>query len=125
MPHITQLNAATLKMLSIEVKKTSISAVAKRIGYNRTSLSLAFHGKYPGRVYRLEAAILKHLTGNINCPYLGDEITIEKCDENSSRSMPTSSPFAFKHWQACQGCLLNKANSKSVTQDNEEIENAA
>ncbi|NRA86439.1 MAG: LacI family transcriptional regulator [Rhizobiales bacterium] len=126
------LSPEVLKILKVEIKKTNISAVAKRIGYNRTSLSLAYHGKYPGKTAKMEIAILKHLTGQIECPHTGEEISVEKCDDLSSRDMPTSSPHDFKQWRACNTCLLNKANCKpplepqpAATQDNEEIEDAA
>lgn len=101
-----------LALLSEEAARTSITAVARRLGYARTSVSLALSGKYPGATDKLAAAVLAVL-GTVDCPHLGFPVSPSRCAD-ASGEMPTSSPGDLRLWRACQGCP-HKPESKEVT----------
>ncbi|WP_142851015.1 XRE family transcriptional regulator [Telmatospirillum sp. J64-1] len=85
--------------------KGGITAVAGKIGYSRTALSLYLAAKYPANdVAKIEAAILAKLVGRIQCPHLATDLSVEVCAGYAARPMPLSSPSQLRHWQACQDC---------------------
>jgi len=96
------MSADWLALLAAEAARTSIAATGRRLGYSRTSISLALAGKYPGRTDKLAAKVLATL-GHRVCPHLGREVTPGECADNGDR-MPTSSPAALRLWRACQTC---------------------
>ena len=89
-------------LLSAEVARTSITAAAARLGYSRTSISLALAGKYPGGTDNLAARVLE-VFSTVECPHLGFSVTPAKCAASSGK-MPTSSPGDLRLWRACQAC---------------------
>uniref|UniRef100_A0A7C4AHX3 LacI family transcriptional regulator n=1 Tax=Fundidesulfovibrio putealis TaxID=270496 RepID=A0A7C4AHX3_9BACT len=101
-----------LVLLSEEAGRTSIAAVARRLGYARPSISLALAGKYPGSTDKLAATVLAVL-GTVDCPHLGFPVAPSRCAD-ASGEMPTSSPGDLRLWRACQGCP-HKPESKEVT----------
>ncbi|GAB6035798.1 hypothetical protein JCM15519_03570 [Fundidesulfovibrio butyratiphilus] len=94
-----------LALLEEEAARTSIAAVARRLGYARTSVSLALSGKYPGTTDKLAATVLAVL-GTVDCPHLGFPVSPARCAANSGK-MPTSSPGDLRLWRACQACPHN------------------
>jgi len=99
-----------LVLLSEEASRTSIAATARRLGYSRTSVSLALAGKYPGGTDKLAAKVLETL-GEVDCPHLGLPVTPDKCASGAAK-MPTSSPAALRLWRTCQDCPYNPANNQ-------------
>ena len=91
-----------LALLASEAAQTSIAAAARRLGYARTSVSLALAGKYPGATAKLAARVLEVL-GTVECPHLGFAVTPARCAD-ASGAMPTSSPGDLRLWRACQAC---------------------
>ncbi len=94
-------------LLAEEIKRTSVTDTAKRIGYARSSVSLANGGKYTANTDQLEARVLEVLGGpepTFYCPAQAASITKSNCVEFAARSMPTTSPRALRQWQICQSC---------------------
>ena len=98
-----------LEILRQEADRTSITAAAKKIGYSRSSVSLALKGDYPGGIDRLRAAVLEKLTGAVPCPHLKTDLKSSECKDYRTRRMPLSDPKALRHWTACQTCPHFKA----------------
>ncbi len=92
-----------MDLLQRAVDASSMGKVAADLGLGRPTISLVLAGKYPARTDRIAARVIG-MYGHVQCPFLEEEITGAKCQEYSSRSAPTSSPFAMRHWRACQGC---------------------
>lgn len=91
-----------LALLAAEASRTTIAATARRLGYSRTTVSLALAGKYPGGTDKL-ASTVQRILGGATCPHLGRTVTAAECAANSDE-MPTSSPAALRLWRACQTC---------------------
>ncbi|CAM1655495.1 unnamed protein product [Bartonella choladocola] len=109
----SQLDAHATALLETAIDRLgSIKAVADKIGYKRSSLSLARAGKYPGDTHKLRIAIMENLTGLVACPYLQKELTAADCNQYRNRQIPTSSRAEVKHWQACQICEFNPAKNE-------------
>ena len=93
----------SLELLRAAIKASSKQAVADKLECSRTTVSLIDSGKYPARTDRIMKRVME-VYGRVQCPFLLEEISNEKCREYSSREAPTSSPFAMRHWRACQSC---------------------
>ena len=91
-----------LQLLAEEVRRTSIAATGRKLGYSRTAISLAVAGKYPGGTDKLAAKVFEVL-GRVSCPQLDRMVTPAECAANAGE-MPTSSPAALRLWRACQTC---------------------
>lgn len=92
-----------LELLKRAVDETSQQAVAERLGISRGAVSLLVSGKYPARTDRMARLILGAYA-TVHCPFLEEEISAAACRDYHTREAPTSSPFAMRHWRACQGC---------------------
>lgn len=92
-----------LTILKQAVDKTSITAVAEKLGVSRTAASLALAGKYPAKTDKLAVKVLD-MYARITCPHTGVEISHAECRTLSTSAVPTSSPQAMRHWRACQSC---------------------
>lgn len=92
-----------LALLRAECARTSIAAMAKRLGYSRTSISLVLAGRYPGQTGRIEASVIKVLE-RLACPHLGKDIPDSECRSMAFGPAPTHHPVKLGHWRACQRC---------------------
>lgn len=88
-------------------REGSITATARRLGYARSSVSLALAGRYTADVGKLRARILEAFADLVACPHLGRDIPPADCLAHRTRPMPTASRDALKHWQACRQCPNN------------------
>ncbi|MFZ6644450.1 hypothetical protein ACO0LO_01935 [Undibacterium sp. TJN25] len=95
-----------LELIRAAAAQTSNAAVARLLGYSRTSVSLALKGAYPGGTAKLAAKALEVLEPPViaDCPYQAKQIPIEVCRELSSRRAPTHNPTLMGQWRACQQC---------------------
>ncbi|GHD63752.1 XRE family transcriptional regulator [Jeongeupia chitinilytica] len=100
---MTHETSRWLTLLRAEAERTSMRAVADRLGYSPASISLVLGDKYPGKTDRIAAAVLAKLD-TIACPHLGQALTGDLCRQYALRDVPTSSPAAAAHWRACQSC---------------------
>ncbi|VVE59858.1 regulatory protein, LacI [Pandoraea captiosa] len=96
-----------LVLLRAEAGRTSIQAVATRIGYSRTGVSLVLAGKYPGKTDRIAKAALQALEEAVDCPYLGQPLAGHECRANAMAKTPTHNPMKLSLWRACQQCIHN------------------
>jgi len=95
-----------LALLRAEADRTTVTAVARQIGYSRPAVSMVLAGTYRGRIDQVAAAVLAALD-TVSCPADGADITAAACLETRTRPMPTSSPRALRRWRQCQRCPLN------------------
>ena len=100
-----------MKLLTEAVARTSRNAVAEEIGVSRTTISLVLAEKYPAKTDKI-AALVIDTYGKVNCPALGEEITLSQCKKHHESAPPTSSPRAMRHWRACQTCEHNSARKE-------------
>ena len=96
-------------LLAEKAKGRSTAAIARDLGYARTSIALVFSGNYPIEPTRVLSKAVEVYGGKRTCPHLGAEIERAECDTHRARPMPTSSAAALKHWTACQTCPVNHA----------------
>ena len=92
-----------LDLLRAKVAETSMGVVADEIEVSRTTVSLVLAGKYPAKLDKIETRVIARYA-RIACPFLEREISGAECRDFHTRETPTSSPFAVRHWRACQGC---------------------
>ncbi|WP_310200752.1 hypothetical protein [Ancylobacter sp. 3268] len=85
----------------------SITAVAAKLDYARSSVSMALAGHYPGDVRQLAARIVEIFADHVACPHLGQDIPTARCRETRERPFTDTSRDAIKQWQACRTCPLN------------------
>ena len=98
------MNSAAAALLESAVASSSVTAVARRLGVARSSLSLVINGKYPGGTGKMEQRIMEIL--GQPCPVYGGTRGPEACDSRRAASMPTSNPYALRQWRECQHCNL-------------------
>lgn len=92
-----------MALLRAEAGRTSILAVAERIGKSRPALSLVLSGTYiasPDRILRAALAALDRVA----CPYLGAEVEAGYCKETNTGPTPTWDPSALAQRRMCQTC---------------------
>jgi hypothetical protein len=82
----------------------SITAVADRIGYSRTALSLVLSGKYGDRdTTALARAVLTRLDV-VQCPVFG-EIAGDDCRSHQAAPFSAANPQRIQLYRACRsGC---------------------
>lgn len=101
---MTTSDARWLDLLRAEAARTSIGAVADRLGYSRTAVSLVLSGKYSGKTDRIAKAVIELLEQAVACPYLGQPIAADLCRSHATGPAPTHNPLKMAHWRACQQC---------------------
>ena len=94
------MNSAAAALLESAVASSSVTAVARRLGVARSSLSLVINGKYPGGTGKMEQRIMEIL--GQPCPVYGGTRGPEACASRRAASMPTSNPYALRQWRECQ-----------------------
>lgn len=100
-----------LSILRSEITKSgSIAAVARKLDYARTTISLVHHGRYGGSTDRIAARVIEVFASNVDCPHVGTEIERSECDTMRHATMPTNSAARLRHWTACQSCPIHQAS---------------
>jgi hypothetical protein len=81
----------------------SIQAVADRIGYSRTAVSLVLSGTYAKDTTALARAVLTRLD-LVSCPVLG-EIAGDQCRAHQAAPFSAANPQRIALYRACRtGC---------------------
>lgn len=83
------------------------TAVAARLGYSSTVVSLALSNRYDkGDIVRLEAIVRGALMAEaVLCPVMGAEISRDVCQNWQRRPFSTASSNAVRMYQGCRsGC---------------------
>lgn len=95
-----------MQLVREESARTNITLVAARLGYSRTTISLALAGKYKGSTGKIEAQALHVLEPvlDVACPYLEISIPVADCVGYSAQRAPTHNPNKMHHWRACHQC---------------------
>nr|WP_295832886.1 hypothetical protein [uncultured Azospirillum sp.] len=95
-----------MALLEREIAATSVAAVARRLGtYGRVTVSMVAAGTYAGRPDAPLARVLEVFDADtVDCPHLDRPLSRPECRTHAGRAMPTGSPAAFRHWEACQSC---------------------
>ncbi len=90
--------------LRSEVQASSQSAVAKRLNYSPTAISLVLKGTYPGSLARVEARV-RHvlLVGQVQCPLLGP-LSLKDCLDHQARPFSPTNPQRAALHRACRTC---------------------
>lgn len=97
------MNEAWFALLVRETEKSSCRAVADKLGYSLTSISLVLSGKYNGGTGKIAEKVLK-VYGEIKCPHLLQTITLQACIDYANSPAPTHNPAKMAHWRACRNC---------------------
>ncbi|WP_293766941.1 XRE family transcriptional regulator [uncultured Aquitalea sp.] len=95
-----------LEVLRQAVAQQGQAAVAKTLGYSRSTISLLLAGKYSGRA-DLVLEKVKATLGNVTCMYTGEVITLTACKTIASSPAPTHNRVKMAHWHTCQQCPIN------------------
>lgn len=88
---------------AVDAPDSSMGKVAEKLGCSRTAISLVLAGKYPAKTDKMAARVMQ-VYGRVQCPFLLKEISGKECHDFHTKDAPTSSPFAMRHWRACQNC---------------------
>lgn len=96
---------AWVERLAAEANRTSVTAVAKRIGYSVGAISQAIAAKYPGDIGKIETAVRGALMGEtVICPVL-DEIGRDWCLVQQGMPRTGASAIRERVYHACRsGC---------------------
>lgn len=100
------MGSLAYKIACHEVSKCSIGAVAKKIGYARSSLNLYLLGAYTANVDAIENKIIATYTDKILCPYANKIIEKKECDDVQFKNLSTSNPVIFRLQQFCRTCPI-------------------
>lgn len=96
-----------VRLLASAVEQSNRTQAAKRIGMSRTAVTLALANRYPSpSTAKVERRVLD-VFGRIDCPAIGEALTVEQCQSYRERPAPTHNPHAMQHWRACQHCPNN------------------
>lgn len=96
-----------------EVQHSSITAVAAKLGIERTTISQVFngsgeYGKGTSSTGNIERAYRGHYE-KLSCPHTQAQVGINHCRELALRAAPTHNPLQMQQWQACQQCRYKPA----------------
>ncbi|USE78093.1 MarR family transcriptional regulator [Cupriavidus gilardii] len=107
------MEADWFQALVREVKASTQTAVAQRMGVSRVTLCIFLHGKgeygnggaKPDRMELRYRRAFEQLT----CPHTGQQVGVDHCRSVALRTAPTHNPMQLGHWKACQVCQYKPA----------------
>jgi len=102
------MDTAWFAGLMEEVRRSSKTAVARKIGYNRASISQICngcgpYGKGEADTKNIELAY-RRVFEQLTCPHTKAQVGIGHCRSTALRAAPTHNPRQMQQWQACQRC---------------------
>lgn len=89
---------------------SSIARIATRLGYSRTTVSLALSGRYPGDTKHLARRVYEVLAV-VQCTHSDQTIGIAQCQATATGRAPAHNPAKMALWRACQQCQNNRNRS--------------
>lgn len=100
--------AAWFNDLLNEVKASSVTKVAEKMGVARSSLSvlvngIGTYGSGKACTANMEKRY-RQAFEQIACPHTGSVIGMSVCRDMALRAAPSHNPIQMMHWQACQSC---------------------
>lgn len=112
--------------LTREVEASSQTAVAKKMGIPRVSLTILLRGLGAYGTGRCSTARYERLYRQtfeaITCPFNGRPVDIEYCREKALQAAPTHNPQKLNHWKACQECQFKPAAPKAPSKRRGRVE---
>lgn len=97
-------NAPWFAQLKQAVSESNIAAVAARMGYSRTAISLVMNGKYLGKTDKIAARVAAAMN-RWPCPYLGCDISADDCAAVHACPTPSHDPARLAHRRMCRTCI--------------------
>lgn len=94
-------------LLQREVKTSSVTAVAARLGYGRARISQVVNGLMPNASPDKIAACVLEMFDRWTCPYLNAEIVAEECRAIHAGATPSHDPARLAHRRVCRTCAHN------------------
>lgn len=96
----------SLEQLKQAVAESNVAEVAKRIGVDRSTLSLIVRDKYPASPDKVlhKFALASDI---VNCPYAGKTLTQSDCRTRHTAPRPFGGGSKMAWWDACQDCAFN------------------
>lgn len=91
------------QLLQQAVHETSVTAVAKKLGYCRPAISQIMNGIYIGKPDKIAACVLA-LYDRWPCPYLNTDISAEDCRDVHTGETPSHDPARLSHRRVCRTC---------------------
>lgn len=101
------------ELLKKDIEVKGVSAVAKKLGLSKATISLVCNDKYPADKKKIEERIRKTYGGTkIRCPVL-EVITLAQCLETRHRAkligMKAGNPETLRLYKACHTCKKREA----------------
>jgi hypothetical protein len=91
-----------------EIRRTSKTAVAEKLGFHRSSISQVCNGCGPYGTGKATTANIelayRRAYEQLVCPHTQRQAGIAHCREMALRPAPTHNPMQMMQWQACQQC---------------------
>lgn len=102
------MDTAWFAGLMDEVRRSNKTVVARKLGFNRSSISQVCNGCGPygngdASTKRIESAYRRQYE-QLTCPHTHKQVGIVHCRETALRRAPTHNPLQMQQWQACQRC---------------------
>ncbi|WP_124836479.1 MULTISPECIES: helix-turn-helix domain-containing protein [Burkholderia] len=94
-----------IAMLRTAVEVSTVTDVARRLGYSRAAVSKVLAGKYAGKSDRV-AARVQEVFGQVRCTHTGQLIQLTVCVSYTTRRAPINNPLELSQWRACRSCPL-------------------
>lgn len=100
-----------------EVRRTSKTVVAEKLGFNRSTISQVCNGIGPYGEGRASTAAIelayRRQYEQLVCPHTQKQVGITHCREIALRAAPTHNPMQMLQWQSCQQCPHKPAKESS------------
>lgn len=93
-------------LLQEAVRESSVTAVAARLGYQRSRISQVINGLSKAKPDKVAARVME-LFDRWTCPYLNAEIVAEECRDIHAGATPSHNPARLAQRRACRTCNHN------------------
>jgi len=104
-----------LALLRRVCAETSQAEVARRIGYSSSAVCQVLSGDYPKPGNLLTKVEEIYGSGTVDCPGLGEQITLSQCAAFRKRPFAAINPEWVRMNKACRAC--NHNNHKPVKRE--------
>ena len=97
------------ELLTRAVNDTSQAAVARKLGYSRSYISLALKGSKAHQTDTFTRRVVEVFGDErVDCPVLGD-ISMQRCVSERKKEFSTANPVRVELWDTCKNCENNPA----------------
>lgn len=81
----------------------TLTEVANRTGYSRTTVSLYAAGKYKGQPDGVESALIRAFDVH-HCPHTNETVSDDVCQRKALAPKPFGGSERLAWWTSCQSC---------------------